>query len=158
MAISPILLGSRYFPSRNSTGFTQVLSRQGTTNIIMPDEKIPEKREKTPSNPHEKGVQTFARYFANEPAQGEIYKAAPKFPAGSIIVREKLLSAEDAQPELVTAMIKREKGFSPKTGDWEYVVVEGGLNKISRREKTGSCSNCHAGAADTDFVFKTYLK
>lgn len=124
----------------------------------MPNENIPEKEEKTPSNPHEKGVKTFARYFANELAQGEIYKDAPKFPAGAIIVREKLLNADDAKPELVTVMVKREKGFSRKTGDWEYLVVEGGLNKIMMREKTGSCSKCHAGAAPTDFVFKTYLK
>ncbi len=124
----------------------------------MPNERIPEKDEKEPKNPHEKGVKTFARYFANELAQAEIYKDAPRFPVGSIIVREKLLNADDAQPELVTVMVKREKGFSKKTGDWEYLVVEGGLNKISKREKTGSCSACHAGAAKTDFVFKTYLK
>lgn len=124
----------------------------------MPNERIPEKEEKTPSNPHEKGVKTFARYFANELAQSEIYKDAPKFPVGSVIVREKLLNAADAQPELVTVMVKREKGFSKKTGDWEYLVVEGSLDKIRKREKTGSCSQCHAGAAQTDFVFKTYLK
>jgi hypothetical protein len=158
MAVTPILLGSRNYPSRNSTGFTQVLSSGGTTNVILPNERIPDKEEKTPSNPHEKGVKTFARYFANELAETEIYKDAPKFPVGSIIVREKLLSAEDTNPELVTAMIKREKGFSRKTGDWEYLVVEGGLNKIKSREKVGSCSKCHAGAAQTDFVFKTYLK
>ena len=116
------------------------------------------REEKTPSNPHEKGVKTFARYFANELAAGEIYKAAPQFPAGSIIVREKLLNVADANPELVTVMIKREKGFSRKTGDWEYLIVEGDLNKIRQRERVGSCSKCHAEAEQTDFVFKTYLK
>ena len=124
----------------------------------MPNAEIPERAEKTPSNPHEKGIKTFARYFANELAEAEIYKDAPKFPVGSIIVREKLLNAEDTNPELVTVMIKREKGFSRITGDWEYLVVEGALNKIKSREKVGSCSKCHADAAQTDFVFKTYLK
>jgi len=158
VAFSPILLGSGRFPSSNSTGSTQVLSSRGTTNIIMPNDRLPEKEEKEPENSHEKGIKTFARVFANELAQAEIYKDAPKFPAGSIIVREKLLNAEDTKPELVTVMVKREKGFSPKTGDWEYLVVEGGLDKIKSREKTGSCSKCHAGAEQTDFVFKTYLK
>jgi len=125
---------------------------------LLGNDVIPPRAEKQPKNPHEKGVKTFARVFANEAAQGEIYKDAPRFPTGSIIVREKLLNAEDANPELVTAMVKREKGFSPKTGDWEYLVVEGDLNKISRRERTGSCSKCHANAENTDFVFKTYLK
>ena len=124
----------------------------------MPDERIFEKDEKEPTNPHEKGVTTFARYFANELAQGEIYKDAPKFPTGSIIVREKLVSSDAADPELVTVMVKREKGFSPKTGDWEYLIVDGNLGKISRREKVGSCSKCHANAESTDFVFKSYLK
>jgi len=91
-------------------------------------------------------------------AQGEIYKDAPKFPVGSIIVREKLIFADAADPELVTVMVKREKGFSPKTGDWEYLVIDGNLGKISKREKVGSCSQCHANAAQTDFVFKNYLR
>jgi hypothetical protein len=124
----------------------------------MPNEEIPAKEEKEPKNPHEKGVKTFARVFANELAISEIYKDAPRFPEGAIIVREKLLNAEDTKPELVTVMVKREKGFSPKTGDWEYLVIEGGLDKIKSREKTGSCSKCHAAAGQTDFVFKTYLK
>jgi len=139
-------------------GFSKISSKAGTTIITVPDGKLPPKDEKEPKNPHEKGRQTFARYFANEPAQAEIYKAAPKFPVGAIIVREKLLNAEDTQPELVTVMIKREKDFSRKTGDWEYLVVEGGLDKIKQREKVGSCSKCHADAEQTDFVFKTYLK
>ncbi|HEY8559651.1 MAG TPA: cytochrome P460 family protein [Pyrinomonadaceae bacterium] len=124
----------------------------------MPTERIPEKDEKTPSNPHEKGIKTYARYYANEAAETEIYKDAPKFPEGAIIVREKLTNAGDAAPELVTVMLKREKGFSKKTGDWEYLIVEGDLNEVKSREKVGSCSSCHARAAGTDFVFKTYLK
>ena len=140
------------------TGAPQVFSARGTTTIVMPESRLPARREKAPENPHEKGIQTFARYYANEAAQGEIYKDAPKFPVGSVIVREKLLQQDAARPELVTVMIKREPGFSRKTGDWEYLIVAGDLGKVQKREKTGSCSQCHAGAAQTDFVFKTYLK
>ncbi|MBS1793105.1 MAG: cytochrome P460 family protein [Acidobacteria bacterium] len=125
----------------------------------MPDNRVAPRREKKkPENPHEKGAETFARVFVDELAAGEIGKASPSFPAGATIVREKLLRADDAQPALVTVMIKREKGFSPKTGDWEYAVVDGPLDRIVKRETTGSCSKCHAQAAATDFVFKTYLK
>lgn len=124
----------------------------------MPNEQIFEKDEKEPNNPHEKGVTTFARYFANELAQGVIYQVNPKFPVGSIIVREKLVTADAEIPSLVTVMVKREKGFSPKTGDWEYLVADSVLSKIIKREKVGSCSKCHANAESTDFVFKTYLK
>ncbi len=124
----------------------------------MPNERIAPLEDKPQKSPHEKGNQTFARVFANDLASNEIYKDAPRFPAGAIIVREKLLSAEDTKPELVTVMIKREKGFSAKTGDWEYLVIEGTMDKIKQRETVGSCSKCHANAEQTDFVFKTYLK
>ena len=124
----------------------------------MPDERIFAKDEKEPANPHEKGVTTFARYFANDLAQSVIYQTTPKFPVGAIIVREKLVTEDAEIPSLVTVMVKREKGFSKKTGDWEYFVIEGGVGKIIKREKEGSCSKCHANASETDFVFKTYLK
>ncbi len=124
----------------------------------MPDERIPPEEDKPQKNPHEKGNQTFARVFANDLANAEIYKAAPKFPVGAIIVREKLLNAEDTKPELVTVMVKREKGSSAKTGDWEYLVIDGAMDRVKQRETVSSCSKCHANAAQTDFVFKTYLK
>ena len=126
--------------------------------MTMPNERIAPLEEKSPKSLHEKGVKTFARVFANELANAEIYKTTPKFAEGSIIVREKLVNAEDTKPELLTVMVKREKGFSRKTGDWEYLVVEGDLNKITTRETVSSCSKCHANAENTDFVFKTYLK
>jgi hypothetical protein len=107
---------------------------------------------------HEAGGVTFTRVYANEAALIEISKDKPIFPAGSMIVREKLLKAEDTTPELVTVMLKHEKGFSRKTGDWEYFVIDGNLSKVKQSEKTGSCSKCHVQAAETDMVFKTYLK
>ena len=67
----------------------------------------------------------------------KIAKDKPVFPAGSMIVREKLLKAEDTTPELVTVMLKREKGFSRKTSDWEYFVIDGALSKVKLSEKDG---------------------
>ncbi|HEY0048878.1 MAG TPA: cytochrome P460 family protein [Pyrinomonadaceae bacterium] len=144
--------------SGNSTPVPTVTSSKGTTRIIMPNDRMPAPKEKTQKNPHEKGNQTFARVFANEPASQEINNDEPHFAAGSIIVREKLLRETDTTPEIVTVMIKREKGFSPKTGDWEFFVLEGTLEKVEKRETVGSCAKCHAQAAKSDWVFKTYLK
>ncbi|HEX8250423.1 MAG TPA: cytochrome P460 family protein [Pyrinomonadaceae bacterium] len=144
--------------SGNNTPVTAVTSSKGTTRIIMPNERMAAPQEKTQKNPHEKGNQTFARVFANQAALQEINKAEPHFAAGSIIVREKLLRETDPTPEIVTVMIKREKGFSPKTGDWEFFVLEGTLEKVEKRETVGSCAKCHTQAEKTDWVFKTYLK
>lgn len=142
----------------NNTPVTTVTSSRGTTRILMPGDRLPEPKETAQKNPHEKGNQTFARIFANEPALAEINKAEPHFAAGSIIVREKLARENDATPEVVTVMIKRENGFSPKTGDWEFFVLEGTLEKVEKRETIGSCAKCHAQAEKTDWVFKSYLK
>jgi hypothetical protein len=126
----------------------------------MPDEQgIPtETNQKPPKNPHEKDGVTFARIFANELALSQMEKEKPAFPVGSIIVREKLLQAADIEPEVITVMVKREKGFCEKCGDWEFFVLEGNLNKVVKQEKAGSCQKCHTNAENTDFVFRTYLK
>lgn len=81
-----------------------------------------------------------------------------KFPVGSVIVREKFKLKSDAQPELLAVMIKREAGFNPKGGDWEYLLVDSGLTKIRDRQKKGSCSGCHANRKDRDFVFPVTVR
>jgi hypothetical protein len=111
-----------------------------------------------PVNPHERGGLSFAKVFANDLAAREIYRLNPNFPAGSIIVREKLLSETDAAPEIVAIMVKREKGFSKKTGDWEFFILDGTDLKLQKRETKGDCAKCHAQAEKTDWVFKNYLK
>lgn len=140
-------------------GSAGINSSAGTTKIEIPTERnFRSDDDESPDNPHEKGKVTFARYFANELAQDEIYKTAPQFPVGSIIVREKLLQKTDEKPELVTVMVKREKGFSKKSGDWEFFVVQGDLGKINKQETKGDCAKCHVQAEKTDWVFKTYLR
>ena len=115
---------------------------------------IPEKEQK---NPHEKGVETFARVYANALALTQLYAVSPRFPTGSIIVREKLTKPADDTPEMLSVMIKLEKGFSPKTNDWEFFILDGPGKKIKERQTAGSCLKCHAEAKPTDLVFKNYL-
>lgn len=59
----------------------------------------------------------------------------PVFPAGSIIVREKLLNATAPAPDMLAVMVKRSKGFSPKSNDWEFLVVSGDGKKSSGERK-----------------------
>jgi hypothetical protein len=77
----------------------------------------------------------------------------PKFPVGSIIVREKFLRKEDPKPELLATMIKRRPGFSRATNDWEYVVLDGEGIKVRNRQKKGECNDCHASQRARDFVY-----
>jgi hypothetical protein len=54
-------------------------------------------------------------------------------------------------------MVKRDRGFNKKASDWEFLMIDGGLSKIDRREKTGTCRDCHKKQKNSDFVFRTYV-
>ena len=84
-------------------------------------------------------------------------KQTPKFPLGSMIVKEKLGSADSTTPEMLTAMIKREPGYNPENGDWEYLVLDGAASRIVEQGKLTRCSGCHRSYAQSDFITRTYL-
>ena len=71
-------------------------------------------------------------------------------------MREKL-ETEEGSPLLLTAMIKRKKGFNPAANDWEFLVLRGDASKITKREKTGACQRCHESVSAKDFVYDNYL-
>lgn len=81
----------------------------------------------------------------------------PRFPVGSMIVKEKLGSKTSTTPEILTAMIKREQGYNPASGDWEFVVLSGAADAIVERGKLTSCQTCHLSYRRSDFVTRTYL-
>lgn len=92
----------------------------------------------------------------NDIARSALTQSKPLiYREGAVIVREKL-KTEAGSPELLTAMIKREKGFNPAANDWEFLVISGDATKIRKREKTGSCLDCHQSVSAKDFVFDSY--
>jgi hypothetical protein len=103
---------------------------------------------------HEGGASAFGVVFVNDIARAVMSgEKNAKFPEGSIIVREKLARADDAQPELIAVMYKRARGFNPAAGDWEFLTVDGAMTKIQARQKKGSCLECHVSQRDSDFVY-----
>ena len=85
-------------------------------------------------------------------------RSTPKFPVGSILVRERLTTPTSAVPTTVIAMIKRNFGFSRVTDDWEFFMMNGPEMKLVSRETSGNCAECHAKAKTTDWVFIDQLK
>ena len=86
-------------------------------------------------------------------------KKKPVFPEGTMIMKEKMSadSAKGYKPaELFTVMIKREKGFNPTCGDWEFATLDVKTSKIERG-KTATCMNCHIKYTATDFIKRDYL-
>lgn len=101
---------------------------------------------------------SYGFIYANEIAKPEIEKDQPKFPVGSIIVREKNKTKDAEIPEKFIAMVKREDGFSKETDNWEFFVFDGKELQMQKRETVGNCAECHSKAKQDDWVFREYLQ
>jgi hypothetical protein len=93
------------------------------------------------------------------PGAMEEFKAVDKpLPVGTTIIKEKDTDAlAKGPPAEYGAMIKREPGYDPEHGDWEYLYVVQNPEKKVTRGKLQTCIECHSHAKDRDYVFRTYL-
>ena len=100
----------------------------------------------------------FINVYVNPTGQHALtLERSPHFPEGSIIVKEKLSSATSTTPELLTVMVKRQRGYNPASNDWEFLVVNGDTKTIIERGKLEHCTACHASQRGNDFIFRNYL-
>jgi hypothetical protein len=128
-----------------------IISSQGTTTIYLGGMGAPRSGG---GKKHDNHDTTFGVVYANDAARESLANGGgSKFPAGSIIIRERLSRADATQPELVAVMIKRAHGFNPAGGDWEFLTADGALRKVRERQKKGSCLECHSSQSERDFVF-----
>lgn len=100
---------------------------------------------------------TAVSIFMNDLAANTFGRPDAVYPVGSIIVKEKkslatrVTKGPDVSNGGVGGMIKREPGYDPSHGDWEYFYFEK-PDKIEQG-KIESCVQCHSGAAPRDYVF-----
>jgi hypothetical protein len=80
------------------------------------------------------------------------------FPVGSMLIKEKFDRQSGGKPTLFTGMVKREKGFAPKVGDWEFFVVNLAKKRFVERGKMESCVGCHQTVANEGYVFSIASK
>jgi hypothetical protein len=131
---------------------------------LMPDRvamscailRSPETGKPLQSGPHA-GVH-FNVYVNSTGQKAMLGEKSPAFPAGSVIVKEKLASKESTNPQLLTVMIKHEKGYNERSGDWEYMVTDGTGAKVEGRGMMENCQACHVGQKKTDYLFRSYLE
>jgi hypothetical protein len=91
------------------------------------------------------------------PGGAEAIKAEKSvFPEGTMIVKKKFVKGSEDSPELFTVMLKRERGFNPEAGDWEFITLSGDAKTVTSRGKQTSCIECHRLYKDHDFVTKNY--
>lgn len=74
----------------------------------------------------------------------------------TIILKQKLATPRSTTPELYTGMLKREKGFNPACGDWEFFTMSGDAQAVTARGRIESCMDCHKRYPQSDFVTKRY--
>lgn len=107
-------------------------------------------------NPH---AATYITVYVNNVGREAMFSKDVQFPAGSVIVKQKVgNSSEGQKPLLYTIMKKRERGYNPEVGDWQFLVVSGNGTQLEASGKIESCKGCHVRKGNTDFVFRSYLK
>ena len=85
------------------------------------------------------------------------------FVPGTVLLKEHYRNenGQPGAPESITLMIKREKGYDPTSGDWEYSQFDTNGNMMmegnSQRNKIfHNCTKCHANVKERDYIFTTY--
>jgi hypothetical protein len=100
----------------------------------------------------------YVSVYVNESGrEAMMTQRKPNFPVGSVIVKEKLSSKTSTTPELLTAMVKREFGYDPANGDWEFLTLNGLGTEIKESGKLKNCQTCHSLYKHTDFITRSYL-
>ena len=92
--------------------------------------------------------------FASPEAAEALIRGDADYPVGSVVLKQKLTF--DGQTELFTGMLRREAGYNPDCGDWEFFIL-GGDSRLLARGRIESCMHCHRDYADRGFVSRAYL-
>ena len=115
----------------------------------------PKESEMEKGNPHRDKFITV--YVNNTGKHAMLEEKFPTFPKGTVIVKEKLTTRESTSPELLTVMVKREPGYNPKNGDWEYLALDGAGKNVEARGRLEKCQACHLLVKANDYVSRNYL-
>lgn len=120
-----------------------------------PDEDLAvRKKGLSEKNPHR---ENYVHVFTSTNAVEAMQSRTNTFPQGSLILKEKLSYIGGQHTELFTGMLKREPGYNPECGDWEFFTVSADAKKVTSRGKLQQCMDCHVEYAERDFVTKSYV-
>lgn len=139
----------------------RIESPSSYSRLVIPgpsNPTLPLRPQRSPGTSHRRDASSFGVVYVNEIARRAMLDMLqPQFPVGSVIVREKMRSTRDFEPQLLAVMVKRERGFNKKANDWEFMLLDGRASAVTMRQKTGECRSCHVSEKKNDFVFRTYL-
>jgi hypothetical protein len=79
------------------------------------------------------------------------------YPEGTVILKQKFSDADGTKSDFYTGMRKREAGYNPTAGDWEFFTLDPEREMVISRGRIESCMDCHIKYKATDFVSRRYL-
>lgn len=90
-------------------------------------------------------------YVYVSPDAKAAYAGRKRFPAGGVIVKEKLAKETSEAHSGLGIMIKLPGGAAPATGDWKYFYIDTD-GTVSTGQSVQNCATCHLRAPN-DSVF-----
>ena len=106
------------------------------------------------NEPHNLHESSYINIFisTNAPLTGKTRNLKYPVPTGTIVLKQKLTAPDKGETILFTGMLKREKGYNPSSGDWEFFTIDGKEQTITARGKIDSCIDCHKAYKNTDYL------
>jgi hypothetical protein len=121
--------------------------------VPTPEEARARQEEAKAHGPHAKH---FIVVRVSPDAVAEFREGRP-LPTGAVVVKEKYADAVAAGPlQEYAVMVKREAGYDPGAGDWEYAYVTLTPVRVVSRGRLRECAGCHASARERDYLFRSY--
>ena len=107
--------------------------------------------------PHSPHGEHWINVFVSPSGTNAMTTGKGTYPVGTLILKQKFSDASGTNTEFYTGMRKREQGYNPDLGDWEFFTLDRGGYTVTARGKIESCMDCHAKFKATDFVSRRYL-
>ena len=142
---------------KNGASWTQVNAEpyQITPAVAALCAPAPGLESKKTIDPH---LGSYITVYVNKLGRDAMFAKDVRFPEGSVIVKQKFTTqSRTSKPVLYTLMKKRERGYNPEVGDWEFSIVGPDGKQVQAIGKLENCESCHRGKSDTDFVFRPYV-
>ena len=109
------------------------------------------------SMPHSPHGEHWIHVFVSPGGRMALVSGKGAYPVGTIILKQKFFDAAGTQTDFYTGMRKREPGYNPDLGDWEFFTLESGGKTVTARGRIESCMECHSKYKATDSVSRRYL-
>jgi hypothetical protein len=108
--------------------------------------------------PHSPHGEHWIHVFVSPGGTNAMATGRGTYPEGTILLKQKFTDAAGTKTDFYTGMRKREKGYNPEVGDWEFFTLDATGWTVTARGKIESCIDCHTKWKATDFVSRQYLR